>query len=956
MKGSLSDYTMRPAALLKKCNLLMLSLFLFTPFVQAQYCTSGASSVLDGDIGNVVINGVTHVSTCATTGGSGSTLNLYSDFTGLGSITTFYPGDIINFQVQVITCNGSFNNGIGIYVDYNRNGQLTDPGELVYVTPNNTMMVMAGGQFTGAFTVPNGITMGNTLMRIVVEEGASGTNIQPCGTYLWGETEDYTVTLGSPITANISHASCGSNDGQIDITYTGGTAPYTYAWSNGATTEDLLNLSPGAYSVIITDANGITAQSTFYVNASNLNLNASTFTPSCFANDGYIYLNPSGGTAPYQILWSNGSTNDSLLNLYSGGYSVDVTDANGCFVHEVYDLAVSTNCYVALSGSAFYDINNNCVQDAGETGIPYATITLNNSNNNGINGAITPDSTGMFTAIADTGNYIVHANLPSSYMSINCAGGNNIAVALPNYGMSQSGVSFPVSIPTIQDLKVNLVENNYVPGFSHYANISYRNAGTIATNAILTYNYSGVLQNISFSVPPTTHDVVNHIVTWNLGILPMLSLWEQIHIIGIVDSTATIGTPAPSSASIDPIASDYTPADNVDNLSHNVVAAFDPNIKQVSPEGVTEFGLVEANTNEFHYTVHFQNTGNYPAQFVIVKDSIPAELDITTLVFEGSSHPCTVSIQNDRLLVFRFDNIQLPDSASNEPASHGFVSFALNTHSNVPPFTSLYNKAGIIFDFNTPVITNEVVNTLYVFPQIALGNAITVCETDEVQASVNGGKAPYSFTWSNGNVQSGNQTGASGQIANTLPTGANTLVVTDAYGYEISQGFQLQTVALAVATFTQNVLSGNTYQFMATVTNYPSYLWDLGNGQSSTIYNPVMTYPNVGAYNVTLQVQNQCGVVTETQTIDITTDMESAAFEANVRTYPNPFTQTLAIDFPNPSNIAFTFVVSDIQGKVIASVESSDNHIVIDTDKWASGMYIWSLKGAHAASGKIEKK
>ena len=920
----------------------------------AQPCTSMAASTMDGDIGNVTVNGATNVSTCNTTGVGASVLSRYSDYTSMGTFTTLQAGTSVPFSIGIITCgSANFSYGIGVYIDFNRNGLLTDVGEQVYLTLNNQGMIMAGNTLTASFNIPNTIVSGPALMRIVAEEAAFGANISPCGTYTWGETEDYTVMLGNPITANIVDASCSGTDGAINISFNGNTAPYTYLWSNGATTEDIQGLSSGAYTILITDANGITVQNTFYVNSSNLTANESITLPSCFTANGAISLNPSGGTLPYSYQWSNGQTTSSLQNIMAGGYSVNITDSNGCFLHKAFNLAITTNCYVQIAGKAYYDANNNCSWDAGEIGVPYTSLHLTKQNsNNYYNGVLTLSGTGDYMVATDTGTYLLHANLPSPYMSINCPTGNNYTLPLPNYGTDSLGIDFPISIPSVQDLVVNLVENVYVPGFNHHTYLHYRNAGTIATTATLTYHYNTLLDFLSFSVPYSSIDTVNHIMTWNLGNLPALSAWQQIHITAHLDTPQVIGTPVSSSLLISPTSNDFVPANNEETYNSIVMAAFDPNMKEVSPKGVTPHGLVDASTNTFHYTIHFQNTGNYMAQFVIIKDSIPADLDIQSIQFEGSSHNCVVSMTNERELVFTFNDIFLPDSTTNEPESHGYVSFALKTKPNTPTFTELYNKAAIYFDFNAPIITNEVKNVLYVFPSLSIDNQITICETDDVSTNITGGKAPYNFVWSNGNADNNNISGTSAQAANTLQAGANSVTATDSYGYSVSQNFNLTTVSPANAAFASTLIAPNTYQFTPNNTTYSAYAWDFGNGQTSIAVSPTQQYSSAGLYNVTLTVLNLCGAASESQTLDITTGIEDLQQAIKVKTYPNPFADFVTFEFPNEKGKSFPFELRDASGKLVFSQNISSSNLKIATDKLASGTYFWKWNNA---SGSIQK-
>ncbi len=132
---------------------------------------------------------------------------------------------------------------------------------------------------------------------------------------------------------SITNVTCfGGNDGAADINVSGGTAPYTFLWSNGATTEDISSVGAGFYSLTITDA----LMATTNVNLSigqpaQLVVNRFITDVSCNGgNDGGISLSVSGGTSPYSYSWSNGDTTQNISNQSSGSFTITVTDANGC--------------------------------------------------------------------------------------------------------------------------------------------------------------------------------------------------------------------------------------------------------------------------------------------------------------------------------------------------------------------------------------------------------------------------------------------------------------------------------------------------------------------------------------------------------------------------------------------------------------------------------------------------
>jgi len=133
----------------------------------------------------------------------------------------------------------------------------------------------------------------------------------------------------------IQDVSCfGEADGAIAISISGGASPMTYQWSNQAVVEDVYNLSPGNYTVTVTDASGIAIVSeniaVGFPDLISVALNFVQSVTCADADNGAIEVTVYGGTAPYEFEWSHGSTEEDPANLPTGDYQFTVTDANGC--------------------------------------------------------------------------------------------------------------------------------------------------------------------------------------------------------------------------------------------------------------------------------------------------------------------------------------------------------------------------------------------------------------------------------------------------------------------------------------------------------------------------------------------------------------------------------------------------------------------------------------------------
>ena len=170
-----------------------------------------------------------------------------------------------------------------------------------------------------------------------------------------------TVSIAAPqamtLTSSIIDVSCfDGSDGRIDIDIEGGQEPYEFDWSNGSTSEDIVGLIAGSYTVTATDANGCELIRTMSVNEPVLlEVTADATSVSCNGgNDGSIGITINGGNLPYTFEWSNGMIIKDIGGLIAGEYTVTVTDAKGCVA--VASAAVAEPLAISL-GSVITDVS-----------------------------------------------------------------------------------------------------------------------------------------------------------------------------------------------------------------------------------------------------------------------------------------------------------------------------------------------------------------------------------------------------------------------------------------------------------------------------------------------------------------------------------------------------------------------------------------------------------------------
>jgi hypothetical protein len=384
----------------------------------------------------------------------------------------------------------------------------------------------------------------------------------------------------------------------------------------------------------------------------------------------------------------------SKFDAYGGlvliGDTLYTGSLNGGYWRTTIDLNIS-------SGNVFHDENFNGVRDNNENGI--SNILVKASSNNSM---VSTDENGDFQIVTNPITDTLTAIVSQDFAEV-------VPQTITTTGI-QTNSDFAVQLAPFNDLTVGLTALGvFRPGFSTALQIGAQNMGSSDGASTVKLHLP---ENISIvSSSPNFTSQSGDTLIWTI---PSLNFLESYPIQLIVSSSvsAPLGWTVFCYTEISPINTDSIPSNNTFTLQDVFVGSYDPNDKQCLQGNSVHIDSLNSNF-ELQYTIRFQNTGTYEAENVRIEDQLSSLLRWETLRIIDKSHaPMHYEINDGGLLTFYFNNIQLPDSFANEPASHGFVKYGIKTNASLNVGNVISNTAGIYFDFNEPVITNTVLTEI----------------------------------------------------------------------------------------------------------------------------------------------------------------------------------------------------------------------------------------------------
>jgi hypothetical protein len=376
-------------------------------------------------------------------------------------------------------------------------------------------------------------------------------------------------------------------------------------------------------------------------------------------------------------------------------------------------------------GTAFIDNNSNCKKDAGDGVVPNVKINLYDSVQKTTSWFYTSANgdynfnklSGAYKLSVDTAKmpFKVNCNNPGVDSVVRINSSNPLSIIYFNLackpgfdlGVQNIWVSRDVRPGKEFNMKVNVGEVSQLYNLSCASNVS----GTVE---IFLPNFKGqYIKEMSGAIKPTMvyrvdslYDTLTnrsidttHIV-YNISDFSKVNNANNFGVVLKLDSILFRSPYFPIKVKLTSSGTDRNQDNNVMEYIYWVRNSYDPNMKEVSPPEIEE-GF----DGWLSYTIHFQNIGTAPAIDVRVADTLDKRFDLETFQLLNNSHPMTTLMDNGKLS-FMFKDINLPDSNTDEKASHGYIQYRIKPKTPLLKNEVLKNTAYIYFDYNPAVVTN----------------------------------------------------------------------------------------------------------------------------------------------------------------------------------------------------------------------------------------------------------
>jgi len=384
---------------------------------------------------------------------------------------------------------------------------------------------------------------------------------------------------------------------------------------------------------------------------------------------------------------------------------------------------------------------------------------------------------------------------------------------------------------------------------------------------------------------------------------------------------------------------------NTDTLAQTLVCAYDPNDKSVKPTGIGDEGYITVNQS-LEYLIRFQNTGTDTAATVIIKDKLDDNLNWSSFQSISNSQVAQISVDQTGEVIFKFENIQLPDSGSDFLGSQGYVRFKIEMKPNLTRGIQIRNTGHIYFDLNPAVTTNTVLNTIYDCNLTPINISKTdLCINEQLVAYSSDGNI-NNYSWEIDNFYLSNDDSLT-YVADTLGTFSITTTSTNALcTKDTTISITVNPLpSVSIQNFIPDTLCDNADPLTVPI-GTPTGGNYSGTGVGNGNFDPSIS--GIGTYDIiyTYTDSNSC-INSDTTVITVIScvGINKLTTDFGIIIYPNPSTGLFTIE--KPSNLKKEVQVNllDATSKLIFEkvIPTGKQKIEIDIRNYSKGIYYLQL-------------
>lgn len=843
---------------------------------------------------NISCNGANN-GTASVSANSDAVTYLWSNGATTPEITQLSQGI---YTVTVTTIDGCpSSQNITIYEPTVLSSNPTVTNETAFGANDGTLSANpTGGTAPFSYSWSNGSSAGTQNGLSPGDYSVTITDVNGCQVEENMTIAEFNCTTAANITSE--NITCfGENNGSATVNFTIGTAPFTYLWSNGATTATVSELSIGNYTVTATDANN--CPSTFAIQITQpLLLQASVSTTgetAAGANDGIAIANPTGGTEPINYVWSNGESSQEITNLAPGNYSVTATDANGCQSIEIVTIngfncaltaAISTEditCFGENNGSAMVSIDGGAM--------PYTFDWSSGGDEQTETGLTVGDYT---VTVTDA------ANCPVT-------------------------LSFVITSPS--DLSLNIIEQS-LPICSDDTDGSIAVAGQGGTG---NYTYawstgSTTELEMGLSVGVTTVTVTD---TNNCT-------YEQEFFIEAQDTENPIASTQNATVFLNEMGQANISVTDVDNGSFDNCETVNLALSQ------TVFSCDDLGENEVSLFVN-DNAGNESSAIanVIVVDEINPTISCPDNIAAGCNS---------------FVEYTVPTATDNCSVNAVILTEGLGSGSNFPMGETIETYQAIDASGNTTTCSFTVTVSNPLTSIVEVEKPTCNGDTDGSASITVSGGTNLTYQWND----SQNQTTATAQ---NLSAGTYEVIVMDEEGCSITQTVVVPEPPALNISITEIVndvdnigIGGITAEVIGGEQPY-TYTWTL----DGEFYSNAVNLTDLFAGNYALQItdNNDCILLEENIVVELTSATNQPVAAQYFEIFPNPTSGKFFVQIGLPSSQNINLTLYDVAGRTIEmrDLERVREELVsFDLTKFANGVYeLRAIVGEEVVVFKVVK-